>query len=150
MILIGSLAYMIYKKPAPIVVTATPMVSATITPTDFNIVLPAGYTMTSPDDGIYTIEDQTGTGMQISITAFDEPGPITEERIRQDLPDAVIDEPGQAKLDGELSFIFYGFDEDMGDTFEVWAVHGGKLYQIMGAKEQEKEIETILNTWKWK
>ena len=141
---------MLFRSHAPTFVsTPSPKITPAGTAGDFTLSPPAGYTMSTPSDGIYTIENKDGRGLQITVTHYDEPGPITEERIRQDLPDAEINEPGQAKLDGTLSFLFYGYDEDMGDTFEVWSVHGGKLFQIMAAKSEEKMIENILDTWKW-
>ncbi|MEK7616110.1 MAG: hypothetical protein AAB420_02810 [Patescibacteria group bacterium] len=117
---------------------------------DFTVTYPAGYKVSSAASGVTTVENEEGRGFQIAVTAFDEPGPITEERIRQDLPDAEINEPAWYELDGEKTFVFYGFDEDLGETFEVWTVHGGKLYQIMGTKTDEEVITKTLKTWKWK
>ena len=132
---------------------------ATATPTpenisDFSIQVPDGFTMravsASISETIYTIENDKGVGFQIFASDFDEPGPITEERVYEDLPDAVVNEPGQATLDGAASFVFYGEDEDLGETFEVWAVHHGKLFQIMGRKADEELVIKTINTWKWK
>ena len=119
----------------------------------FTLRVPDGYrahSQLNDEEELITIENGEGAGLQIFVTPFDEPGPITEERIREDLPEAEIYEPGLAKLDGEMSFLFYGFDEDLGETFEVWAVHKGKLFQIMSAKVDESLVEKTLDTWKWK
>lgn len=141
--LIAFFAFRTHQTPAS--TDANQVGTPSSTPVDFTLTPPADSTMLSLSEGIYTVGDI----LQISVTDYDEPGPITEERIRQDLPDAEINEPGQAKLDGTVSFLFYGHDEDLGETFEVWAVHSDKLFQIMGRKEDEKMIEKILNTWKW-
>lgn len=137
------------SEPSESSATATPENTA-----DFSMRYPDNYKVyhssASSDEQITTIENADGRGFQISVTPFDEPGPITAERIRQDEPDAVINNPGAAKLDGELSFVFYGKDPDLGDTFEVWTVHGGKLYQIMGIKADEQLISDAINTWKWR
>ena len=98
---------------------------------------------------IITAEDDK-FGFQIFIMSFDEPGPINKERILQDVPDMQINNPGQAKLDGIETLIFNGYNEDMGETFEAWVVYKGKLYQIMTKREQEKLLEEVLETWKWK
>ena len=111
---------------------------------EFTVKYPDGYKVYSTTPDVITVENEAGNGLQITTTAFDEAGPITEERIRQDLPDALINEPGLAKLDGEQSLVFYGNDEDLGETFEVWVVHDGKLYQIMSAKDDEKMVELVL------
>ena len=135
----------------------TPSASPTLSPqsisSNFTLRVPDGYrahSQLNDEEELITIENGEGAGLQIFVTPFDEPGPITEERIREDLPEAEIYEPGLAKLDGEMSFLFYGFDEDLGETFEVWAVHKGKLFQIMSAKVDESLVEKTLDTWKWK
>ena len=99
---------------------------------------------------VTTVENTKGSGFQVFSIAWDESDPITPERIWQDMPDADVLEPKNAKLDGEEALVFYGYDEDMGETFEVWAVYKGKLYQISGPKMAEKLVTETLETWDWK
>lgn len=147
----GGVGWFLVRSHKPPMPTPTPIpVPTQEISSDFSLRTPEGYKLFSPSENIFTIENSDGRGFQIFVSPFDEPGPITAERIRQDEPDAVIDQPGQAKLDGAMSFVFYGHDEDLGDTFEVWTVAGGKLYQIMGKKSDEKLITETINTWKWK
>jgi hypothetical protein len=119
----------------------------------FSIREPIGYTVYAPvrnqEEELLTIENRQGSGFQIYSIAFDEPGPVTAERILEDLPDADINEPSRATLDGTDTFVFYGFHQDLGETFEVWVIHRKRLYQITGPKEQEKFMVETLNTWKW-
>ena len=89
-------------------------------------------------------------GFQIFIMPFDESRPITKERIWQDMPDMEINDSGEAMLDGAKTLVFYGYNEDIGETFEIWAVHKGKLYQIMTGKNAEELLIGILETWDWK
>ena len=96
-----------------------------------------------------TVEKDADHGFQVFILPFDEEGPITEERIREDLPDIEIREPKYVEMDGNKSLAFYS-SGDLGETFEVWAVHDGKLYQIMARKNQERWTRGILGTWEWK
>lgn len=98
---------------------------------------------------ITTAEDDK-FGFQIFIMPFDEPGPITPERILQDVPDMEINDPKNADLDGVKTLVFNGYDEDMGETFEAWIVHKGKLYQIAGPKIARQIIIETLETWRWK
>ncbi len=100
------------------------------------------------DSEVITAEDDK-FGFQMSIMPFDEAGPITKERILKDVPDMEINEPGRAKLDGVETLIFYGANEDIGETFEAWLTYKGNLYQIMTGREEEKLLEKILDTWKW-
>src|SRR3989344_8195869 len=98
---------------------------------------------------IITVENSKGSGFQILITSFDEPGPITPERIWQDEPEADIIDPKWADLDGIKTIAFYGYNEDMGETFEVWPIYKGKLYQIAGPKTAEDLIVETLETGRW-
>lgn len=95
------------------------------------------------------VENEKGSGFQIFFSSFDEPGPITPERIWQDMPDMAINDPKNADLDGSKALVFYGSDEVMGETFEVWTVRRGKLYQITGPKTAEQLIIETLETWTW-
>lgn len=97
-----------------------------------------------------TVENAKGSGFQIFIMAWDEPGPITPERIWQDEPDADVVDPKNADLDGAKTLVFNGYDPDMGETFEAWVVRKGKLYQITGPKVAEQLIIETLETWTWK
>jgi hypothetical protein len=94
--------------------------------------------------------DKGPVSFQIFIMPFDEPGPITPERIWQDVPDMEINNAREADLDGVETVVFNSYDEALGETFEVWLVYKGRLYQIMTTREQEKLLIEILNTWNWK
>ncbi len=97
-----------------------------------------------------TIENEKGSGFQIFIMAWDEPGPITPERIWEDMPDMEITDPKNADLDGAKTLVFNGYDGDFGETFEAWVVRQGKLYQISGPKTAQQLIIETLETWEWK
>ena len=114
-------------------------------------------------------------GFQIFITPFDESGPLTAERIKKDLPNAVVENPtlvkvgpstgsGQAEA---LSFVGEG-DPPTGlsadkageaggfKTAEGWFVwppepypNGNYLYQITAKVEDAKLLEGIITTWKF-
>lgn len=99
---------------------------------------------------VVTVENEKGGGFQIFTMVWDESEPITPERIWEDVPDAEINDPRNAELDGIKVLVFNGHDEDVGETFEVWAVNKAKLYQIAGPKTAEKLVIETLETWEWK
>lgn len=99
---------------------------------------------------IITAEKDAQTGFQIFIMPFDEPGTLTPERIRQDIPDMVIENLANSKIDTEQALIFHSNSEDLGDTFEVWFVSKGKLYQVSARKAVENLVKEILLTWVFK
>ena len=88
-------------------------------------------------------------GFQIFIAAFDEPGPITKERILKDIPDMIINGEQYIDIGGERALSFTSQDDLGGETREIWMVHGGYLYQIKGYKNFEEKMIEVLKTWKF-
>ena len=88
-------------------------------------------------------------GFQIFIAAFDEPGPITKERILKDIPDMVISNEKEILVGGERALSFTSQDDLGNETQETWLVHSGNLYQISVFPSFEKELLEILKTWKF-
>ena len=88
-------------------------------------------------------------GFQIYISEFDEEGPITPERIKQDLPDTVVNQPLQVLI-GEKkdipALIFLSKHESLGDVREVWFVSNGFLYQLTAYADMDNLIGPILET----
>lgn len=107
-------------------------------------------TSISSTEEVTTIENADGSGFQIFSMLWDESEPITPERIWEDEPDAEITDPKNADLDGIKALVFYGYNGDIGETFEVWTVRNGKLFQITGPKTAEKLITETLETWEWR
>ena len=116
--------------------------------------------------------DESYGGFQIFIAGFDEPGPITKERILKDIPDMVIINEKEILVGGEKALSFISQDELGGEMREIWVVHpvrsrspeatadpladrtsngasGGYLYQIMGYRNFEKELLEIMKTWRF-
>ena len=88
-------------------------------------------------------------GFQIFIAAFDEPGPITKERILKDIPDMIINGEQYIDVGGERALNFTSQDDLGGETREIWMVHGGFLYQVKGYKNFEEKMIEVLKTWKF-
>jgi len=87
--------------------------------------------------------------IQIVARAFDEPGPLTVERIQRDVPEMVIDEPqnvliGSAQIP---ALLFWSTDNSAGRTREVWFVQGGYLYQVTTKAENDELLAGIMETW---
>ena len=89
--------------------------------------------------------------IQIVARAFDEPGPLTVERIRRDVPEMVIDEPqnvfiGSAQIP---ALLFWSSDASLGRTREVWFVQGEYLYQVTTKAENDELLAGIMETWRF-
>jgi hypothetical protein len=88
------------------------------------------------------------SGFQITTIPFDETAPLTEGRIKQDLPDLVMKDIGSLDVSGSIALSFNSIDENLGGTFEVWFVSGGNLIQIQTYDEFKSSLLEILKTWK--
>lgn len=99
------------------------------------------------DSVIIENADISESGIQIFIIPFDEPGPITEKRIKQDLRNMKIKGKSRVMLAGNIdSLAFFSYHESFGDTVEDWFVHNGYLYQILTYVENQSLLEQILGT----
>lgn len=85
---------------------------------------------------------------QIYVTEFSEKGPLTAQKISQDLPDMPMEQTMDVMVDGEPAV---AFESDAGGskTREVWFVHSGHLYQISAKIENQQLVSDILTSWKW-
>ena len=114
---------------------------------------PEGFNISDFDDGggkiILVKKAASDNGFQIYITPFDEPGPITKERILKDIPDMAISNEKEISVGGERALSFTSQDDLGGETREIWMVHGGFLYQVKGYKNFEEKMIEVLKTWKF-
>ncbi len=95
------------------------------------------------------IKNSSETLAQIYVTEFDEPGPVTQERIHRDLPDKEVTEPRTEKVGGVAALVFSSKDDSGLLVKERWFVNNGFLYRVTTSLEQEKTIQEILNTWEY-
>ena len=103
---------------------------------------------TDGEADIILVKDVTGDGFQISITPFDESGPITKERILKDILDMSVGGGKEISVGGEKAFGFTNKDA-AGETLEIWFVHNGNLYQISAFPSFSDKLEEIIKTWKF-
>ena|SRR3989344_3329030 len=86
---------------------------------------------------------------QIFVSEFDEPDPITAERIKQDIPDMEIIQPQNVLVGKEKNIqavIFLSSNESFGKTREIWFTDRGLLFQITGYEGTDDIIGPILET----
>jgi hypothetical protein len=89
-----------------------------------------------------------GPGFQIYVTPFNGTK-ITEERFLMDAPSGVRNDQTETSVDGVQALAFHGFDADMGQTYEVWFIKGGFLYEVSTYKEIEPGLNEVLSTWRF-
>lgn len=138
-------------------ITAAPAAAESIRPryyspdSTFSFDPPPGFRFTEipADMGMLVLaEGSAGESFQIFIIPFDEPGPLTPERIKRDLPKKLIQNPRTGTLDGTKVIVFLS-REGSEEVLEVWFVHSGSLYQITAKTGFADVLQSILQTWRF-
>jgi hypothetical protein len=57
-----------------------------------------------------------------------------------DEPSGMRNDQTETSVDGAQAVVFHGFDEVMGQPYEVWFIKGTFLYEVSTYKELEKAI----------
>jgi hypothetical protein len=61
----------------------------------------------------------------------------------------IVKEPTEIMIDGTRATMFFGHNPIMGDTREVWFIHGGYLYEVTTYKELDQWLADIMKTWRF-
>jgi len=99
-----------------------------------------------------TIEDLHSNGVQVLISPFDEDVKVlTEERIKQDVPDLKISDTQPIDIGDEYKGLAFKSDNEAfdGASREVWFVFRGNLYQISTYERLDPLLKSIFATWKF-
>jgi hypothetical protein len=105
------------------------------------------------DSTLLLVEDPTRErqGFQVSSMPYDEEGPLTEARIREDLPNKVMEDVHPVQVAGVEGLAFTSDDDThnqgLGRLFEVWTVHDGVLYQLATYPDLAELFAQVLRTW---
>jgi hypothetical protein len=102
-------------------------------------------------DGSHTFVFQNveqGLGIQLYITPYGNTQ-ITPEQFKTDVPTGVRKEEVTVTVDGVRGVKFYSLDENLGETVEIWFIHGGRLYELTTVKALETLAMEIIQTWKF-
>jgi len=121
----------------------------------FSFQYPKDFTATKfregEDGDTILIQQKDGKGgFQVFIAPFDEPGPITKERIVQDLPDMKIESAENRVLkNGVPALIFFSEETSLGKTREIWFINNGYLYQVTTTKDLDSLVAQIVAMWRF-
>jgi hypothetical protein len=119
----------------------------------FSVLYPGNLAMRSYDEGggatTISLQDvRAGEGFQIFVVPYRE-AQVSEARFRQDEPSGVRNSPRDIKIDGATATSFYSTNAALGDTAEIWFVHGGFLYEVTALKAQADWLTGIMQTWQF-
>jgi hypothetical protein len=96
-----------------------------------------------------TLENkEENRGLQIFILPYAETE-VTQERLNTDIPSGIVKEQNPRMVADAPGVSFYSQDAFLGETFEVWFIQNGYLYEVTAPKSSEEWVEEILKTWRF-
>lgn len=119
----------------------------------FSLLYPQDFDVRVEDEGggastILFENKKTIDGFQIFIVPFGG-SQITDDRFKKDIPSGVRKSIQNVKIDGATGASFYSTDASLGETAEVWFIHGGYLYEVNTFKDLDIWLSNILATLKF-
>lgn len=91
------------------------------------------------------------TGFQIYITPDFELEEINPGVLAAELPEMSVKDPKKIRLDEKADGIMFFSDHPDfgGDSFELWFVFKGVLYQVSSYASFSEELKNIIETWRF-
>ena len=119
----------------------------------FSLFYPQDLTLHEYDEGggasTITFENaKTVQGFQIFIVPYGGTQ-VSTERFNKDAPSGVMQDPQSIQLDGTLATIFFSTNPLLGETREVWFIHGGYLFEVTAPKDNATWLSGIVLSWKF-
>lgn len=93
-------------------------------------------------------DPSTNEGFEVYVTPYDM-AQIDETEFKLDEPSGTFNDPTNVVIDGTQATMFYGSNAIMGDTREVWFIHGGFLYEVATYKALDSWLGGIMQTWQF-
>lgn len=96
-----------------------------------------------------TFQDiKTAQGFQIFVVPYTALQ-VSADRFRKDEPSGVMQNPIPLSIDGATATAFFGRDQLLGPTREVWMLHGGYLFEITAPQSQDEWLGNTMLSWKF-
>ncbi len=87
-------------------------------------------------------------GFQIFIVPYAQ-NQISEARFRQDEPSGIRQKPLNVSIDAVAATSFYSSNVSLGDTAEIWFLHGGYLFEVTTVKPLAPWLSAIMQNWQF-
>jgi len=117
----------------------------------FSLLYPEGHALraVSEPGGAATVvfEDiKNARGFQIFIVPHTEQQ-TTDERFLLDVSSGIRTRVVELQVDGASGASFNSRDAELGETYEVWFVHNGYMYEVSTLSPLQEYLDEILQTW---
>jgi len=90
----------------------------------------------------------TVQGFQIFVVPYSAPQ-VSTARFKEDEPSGVMQQPLDVTIGGVFATSFYSTDANLGDTAEIWFIHGGYLFEVTAPKSLAPWFSQIMQTWEF-
>ena len=87
-------------------------------------------------------------GFQIFVVPYHDPQ-VSEERFHTDVPSGVRKGVQNITIDGVAGASFYSTNLSLGETAEMWFIHGGYLFEVTTPKPLAGGLADIMQTWEF-
>lgn len=87
-------------------------------------------------------------GFQLFIVPYQEQQ-ISDERFKQDIPSGVRVGLTDMTVDGATGAAFYSANPLLGETREMWFIHGGFLFEVTALEPLDSWLDDIIQTWEF-
>jgi hypothetical protein len=74
---------------------------------------------------------------------------VSTQRFKQDDPSGVMQSPKNITIDGAVATSFFSTNATLGDTAEIWFLHGGYLFEVTAPKSEADWFSQIMTTWQF-
>lgn len=163
-ILFAVWAYVVSERPAlqPSEISGAPYTGAPLEANyenktfGFSLRMPDGFSaseLPADDTGASTVilQNQSGEGIQIRISPFEDIRVLTADMIRGNIPDMNISEEAPVTVGSEYTGVAFISDNEAfeGSSREVWFVYEGNLYQISTYQRLDTLLKAMFATWKF-
>lgn len=88
---------------------------------------------------------QKAEGFQIFIVPYSGTT-VSEQRFEEDEPSGVRNDMKTGTLAGVSAAAFYSNDSRLGETYEVWFIHGGYLFEVTTLKPLDTWLQDIMQS----
>jgi hypothetical protein len=92
--------------------------------------------------------DNPTQSFQIFVQPYEQ-STITPAQFRTDDPSGVMEDVSRTTIDNVAAKTFFGYNDQMGSTSEVWFIHGGILYEATTYQLSADWLQEILQTWRF-
>jgi hypothetical protein len=103
---------------------------------------------TGSDSTVVLEDTEQGLGFQIFIVPYQE-DQVSEAQLKKDLPSGVMEDLHEIVIDGVRANAFYSSNPVLGETYEVWLIHNGFLYELSTHKSLKEWLSAIISTWQF-